>query len=54
MFSICTLLFMIASEAFLAARDAPPFEEGQAFSCNRTASAGAIMTVVGNIFLLLT
>ncbi|KIZ01832.1 hypothetical protein MNEG_6128 [Monoraphidium neglectum] len=54
MFTINTLLFMIASEATLAALDSSPFSSGQPLMSMRTAAAGAIMTVVGCIFLLLT
>ena len=55
MFSIATLLFMIASEAFLAGLDADAYGSvgGSHLARMRTAAAGAIMTVVANILLLL-
>ncbi|GBF99279.1 membrane transporter [Raphidocelis subcapitata] len=54
MFSLNALLYMIASEAMLSALDVTTFTVGQPQSCMRTAAAGAIMTVAGCIFLLLT
>lgn len=54
MFAVNTLLFMIASEATLAALDSSPFSRGRPLNCMRTAAAGAIMTVFGTIFLLLS
>jgi uncharacterized spore protein YtfJ len=54
MFSIATLLFMIASEAFLAGLDADAYGSigGTNLARMRTAAAGAIMTVAANIFVL--
>ena len=55
MFAINALLFMIASEAALSALDVGDFASsgGKPLHCMRTAAAGAIMTVVGCIFLLM-
>ena len=54
MFSIATLLFMIASEAFLGGLDADYYGSwgGSHLARIRTAAAGAIMTVAANIFVL--
>jgi hypothetical protein len=54
MFSIATLLFMIASEAFLAGLDADRYGSvgGTNLARMRVAAAGAIMTVAANIFVL--
>lgn len=52
MFSIATLLMMIASEAFLAGLDADRYSGGDHLTRMRLAAAGAIMTAAANIFLL--
>lgn len=53
MFAINALLYMLASEATLAALDVTTFTSGRPLHCMRTAAAGAIMSVVGCIFMLL-
>ena len=55
MFTISSLLFMIASEAFLAGISARVYGAGDyhLLARIRTAAAGAIMSVVASVFLIL-
>lgn len=49
MFAIATVLYMIASEAFLAGISSPANSSGRNLAAYRTTAAGAIITVVANI-----
>jgi hypothetical protein len=53
MLAISTLLFMVASEAFLVQENFINAVNGPCLSRSRTAAAGAIMSVASSVFLML-
>ena len=53
LFSVATLLYMEASNAFLSAQSVTYYNQGQQLHTIRTVTAGAIMTAVVNGLLII-